>query len=155
MDYSVQEDIIERIFEKIKRLILPSEDNNYKSRFLQSNLLLYCVVLLLTLKIVVTLISINLPQNIFFADITKLVLQNSVNQTRQSSGLKPLIENQKLNQAAQLKAQNMVANNYFAHTSPTGVSPWFWFLKVGYNYKYAGENLAIGILIIQKSEQLF
>ena len=59
-------------------------------------------------------------------------------------GLQPLTENQKLDEAAQLKAQNMVQDNYFNHTSPTGVTPWFWFLQAGYKYKYAGENLAIG-----------
>jgi len=144
MDYSAKEDIIEFIFEKINNLIVPSENNNYKSRFLQSNLLLYCVVLLLFLKIGATLISINLPQNIFFADITKSALENFVNQTRQSIGLPTLTENQKLDQAAKLKAENMVQDQYFNHISPSGVSPWFWFLKAGYNYKYAGENLAVG-----------
>lgn len=144
MDYSLREDIIERIFEKIKHLILPSENNNYKSRFLQSNALLYCVVLLLTLKIVAISISINFPQNIFFADITKSTLENFVNQTRQSLRLQPLSENKKLEQAAQLKAENMIQNQYFSHTSPSGVTPWFWFLKAGYSYRYAGENLAIG-----------
>ena len=144
MDYFVKEDIIEHVFERIKRLILPSESNDYKSRFLQSNILLYFVVLLLALKIVATLISINFPQNIFFADVTKSALENFTNQTRQSDGLKTLTENQKLDQAAELKAENMVQDKYFDHTSPTGVTPWFWFLKAGYNYKYAGENLAIG-----------
>jgi len=111
---------------------------------LQSNILLYCVVLLLALKIITISIPINFPQNIFFADITKSALENFTNQARQSNGLKPLVENQKLEQAAQLKAENMVQNQYFDHTSPSGITPWFWFLKAGYNYKYAGENLAIG-----------
>jgi len=144
MDYSAKEGIIEHIFEKAKQFILPSEDNNYKSRFLQSNGLFYCVVLLLALKITTALIPINIPHNIFFADITKSALENFVNQTRQSLGLKPLSENAKLNQAAQLKAENMVQDQYFNHTSPSGVSPWFWFSQAGYKYKYAGENLAIG-----------
>ena len=113
-------------------------------KIMQSNVLLYCVVLLLTLKIVAVIVPINFPQNIFFADITKSALENFANQTRQSMGLPALVENQKLNQAAQLKAENMVANNYFDHTSPSGITPWFWFLKAGYNYKFAGENLAIG-----------
>jgi len=64
-----------------------------------------------------------------------------------------LAESAKLNQAAQLKAENMVANNYFNHTSPSGISPWYWFTKVGYNYKYAGENLAIGFFDSQEVYQ--
>jgi hypothetical protein len=144
MDYSTKEDIIEYIFDKVKFFIFSSIANYYRSRFLKSNALLFCVVLLLVLKIVIVVVPINFPQNIFFASITKTALKNFANQTRQSSGLQPLLENQKLNQAAELKAANMVKNNYFEHTSPTGISPWYWFLQAGYNYKYAGENLAIG-----------
>lgn len=66
-----------------------------------------------------------------------------VNEERAKEGLRELEENQKLNQAAFLKAQDMIGNNYFAHNSPTGVSPWDWFDQVNYQYKYAGENLAM------------
>jgi len=126
--------------------------SNILTRVLKSNILLYCVVLVLALKIFTILIPINLPYNIFFADITKSSLEIFVNQTRQSLGLQTLSENEKLNQAARLKAENMVQNNYFNHTSPTGVSPWFWFKQVGYNYKYAGENLAVGFY---ESEEVY
>lgn len=125
---------------------------NFISRFLQSNVLLYCVVLLLVLKVGTIFISINLPQNIFFADVTETTLENFANQTRQAIGLAPLVENQKLNQAAEAKAENMVQNQYFSHTSPTGITPWFWFLQAGYKYKYAGENLAIGFY---ESEEVY
>ena len=144
MDYTLNGVKIEQALVKVKDSILPSEKNNYKSKFLQSNLLLYFVVLLLVLKIGAALVTINLPQNTFFADITKSSLESFVNQTRQSVGLQPLTPNSKLEQAAQEKAQDMLQNQYFDHTSPSGVSPWFWFSKSGYSYKYAGENLAIG-----------
>jgi len=136
MDYSLEEDSIKQ----------------FSERFLQSNTLLTCVFLLLVIKTFTIFFSINLPQNIFFADITKINLENSVNKTRQSLGLKPLAGNDKLNKAAMAKAQNMVQNQYFSHTSPTGVSPWFWFLQAGYNYKYAGENLAVGFY---ESEEVY
>ncbi|TSC94063.1 MAG: spore coat assembly protein SafA/uncharacterized protein, YkwD family [Parcubacteria group bacterium Licking1014_1] len=113
-------------------------------KFLQSRFLLYCVVCLLVLKIIAIGFSINLPPNIFFADITKTILNNLINQNREAVGLQSLMENKKLNQAAELKAKDMVEKGYFSHQSPEGISPWFWFEKVGYNYKYAGENLAIG-----------
>ena len=113
-------------------------------KFLLSNILLYCAVLLLVLKIALIGVSLNIPFNIFFADITKITLENLANQTRQSLGLGVLIRSQKLDEAAKLKAEDMVKNGYFEHTSPTGVSPWFWFSKTRYDYEYAGENLAIG-----------
>jgi len=121
-------------------------------KIIKSKALFYCAVLVLALKIGLILVSVNFPYNIFFADITKSSLENFANQTRQSAGLPVLVENQKLNQAAQMKAENMVSNNYFAHTSPTGLTPWFWFLQAKYNYKYAGENLAIGFY---ESEEVY
>src|SRR6185436_7850636 len=51
-----------------------------------------------------------------------------------------------LNKAAMAKAQDMVKNGYFAHESPQGISPWYWFKQAGYVYKYAGENLAVGFV---------
>lgn len=66
-----------------------------------------------------------------------------VNQSRLEAGLSILTENQRLTQAAQDKANDMIANDYFAHTSPQGVTPWFWLKKEGYMPKSAGENLAI------------
>ncbi len=65
------------------------------------------------------------------------------NETRMSTGLRALTPNSVLAQAAEYKARDMIEHNYFAHTSPTGVEPWYWFQKAGYQYKAAGENLAI------------
>jgi len=114
------------------------------NNFLKSRVLLGFVIFVFVLKVSTSLVFVNFPNNIFFADITKSTLVNLLNQARQSSGLNSLTENQKLDQAAQLKAEDMVNNGYFSHTSPAGTTPWHWFSQAGYNYKYAGENLAIG-----------
>lgn len=111
---------------------------------LESNIFLYCVVLLLILKIFSVGLISNVPFNIYFADITKSTLERLANQTRTSLGLAPLKPSTTLDKAAELKAEDMVKNQYFAHTSPQGATPWVWFKNAGYNYKYAGENLAIG-----------
>jgi hypothetical protein len=37
----------------------------------------------------------------------------------------------------------MAKEGYFAHDSPSGVTPWEWFDEVEYTYETAGENLAI------------
>lgn len=52
--------------------------------------------------------------------------------------------NPALNLAAQAKARDMVSRDYFAHVSPDGTKPWSWLRSAGYNYTYAGENLAEG-----------
>jgi hypothetical protein len=57
--------------------------------------------------------------------------------------LPPLQVSPLLAKVAQEKVNDMVVKNYFAHTSPAGLSPWYWFENVGYNFTYAGENLAV------------
>jgi hypothetical protein len=68
------------------------------------------------------------------------------NESRAQSGLSELKENKKLDLAALDKAQDMLKNGYFAHFSPNNKSPWDFIIVSGYNYNYAGENLAIGYI---------
>lgn len=77
------------------------------------------------------------------SDITADNIIQLVNKERLSQGLTVLSENTVLDAAARDKAQDMIKNDYFAHTSPDGKSSWYWFEKNGYDYKFAGENLAI------------
>jgi len=65
------------------------------------------------------------------------------NAARSKAGLATLQENATLAQAAKNKANDMIKNDYFAHTSPKGVEPWHWMKEAGYRYSAAGENLAI------------
>lgn len=66
-----------------------------------------------------------------------------VNRSRIENNLSVLTNNTELAAAAKAKAEDMIKNDYFAHTSPKGVEPWAWMKQAGYDYKYAGENLAI------------
>lgn len=50
----------------------------------------------------------------------------------------------KLNRSACMKLDDLVANQYFGHYSPTGVSFSHWVKLSGYDYKTTGENLARG-----------
>jgi len=65
-----------------------------------------------------------------------------VNQERAAAGLPALKVNLELVKVARLKAQDMVANNYFSHTSPTYGSPFAMMKQFGITYRTAGENLA-------------
>lgn len=64
------------------------------------------------------------------------------NKKRLENNLPPLAQNPLLFQAAQAKAANMFAEDYWAHFAPSGKSPWFFISASGYKYLYAGENLA-------------
>lgn len=69
-------------------------------------------------------------------------LLTDTNAERAKRGLTPLALDDSLSQAAYLKAQDMFKQQYWAHTAPSGTTPWDWFKVVGYDYSYAGENLA-------------
>ena len=71
------------------------------------------------------------------------VVVELTNEERLTNNASPLVRNAVLDKAAQLKAEHMAKNPYFAHYSPDGVSPWYWFDQAGYVYAHAGENLAI------------
>lgn len=147
MDYSLKgEELFKKITFHIKLLFIPLGSNNFRPKFLRSDFLFYGVICLLIVKIISIVVFINFPKNIFFADITRTALISFINQERSSLGVLPLTENQKLNEAALLKAKDILEKDYFSHKSPNGTTPWYWFLKTGYNYQYAGENLAIGFL---------
>ena len=64
------------------------------------------------------------------------------NQKREQNGLSDLSYNSQLAAAAVAKAQNMFSENYWAHNSPSGRTPWSFITAAGYRYVFAGENLA-------------
>lgn len=74
------------------------------------------------------------------------------NNDRKSAGLAELTVNKKLSDAAYAKALDMIKNNYFAHVSPSGKTPWVWMEAENYNYIYAGENLAINFKTPEATE---
>jgi len=144
--------MFKKIISTLKLVFIPSERNNYRPKFLDSNFLFYCVLALFLLKIISFSLFFYLPKTAFFADISKALLVELTNKERESTGLSPLKENFKLDNAAFLKAQDMLNFDYFSHQSPQGITPWHWFLEAGYNYQIAGENLGIGFL---DSEEIY
>lgn len=68
----------------------------------------------------------------------------STNQERSSNGLPELSLNKQLTSAAQAKANDMAARDYWSHTTPEGSEPWEFIQDTGYSYQKAGENLAYG-----------
>ncbi len=82
----------------------------------------------------------------YATDITVKKLFFLTNAKREKYGLKPLNYSKKLEEAAFLKAEDMFKKNYWSHYSPDGTPPWHFILKVGYDYEYAGENLAKNFL---------
>jgi len=137
---------MKKFVHKAKILFIPCEKNHFKPRFLTSDALVYYVIALLILKLVSIVVISGFPKTNFFADLSQTSLFQLTNQERVASGLVTLKENPILNQAAHAKAQDMINNDYFAHQSPIGITPWYWFKQAGYSYQLAGENLAVGFV---------
>lgn len=76
------------------------------------------------------------------ASITPPTLLKGVNDERSKLGKASLELNADLSAAARAKGKDMFTNQYWAHTSPDGVTPWKWVDDQDYVYAYAGENLA-------------
>lgn len=65
-----------------------------------------------------------------------------INEYRTQNGLKELKPFSELQDVAKLKAEDLVNNKYFSHTSPVLGTPFKMLKDNGVNYKIAGENLA-------------
>lgn len=129
----------------ILQYFLPHEDNNYRAKLLHHKSLLFVLIVIFCVSFLVPALRFNFPSVLGLStDISSQQLLLLVNQKREANGLPPLILNEKLSLAAVNKAKDMFAKNYWAHDSPDGETPWVFIKRSGYNYVYAGENLARG-----------
>jgi cysteine-rich secretory family protein len=131
---------------KLAHLFIPQRSNNHRSQILhpESLLILVAVVigffsLLQTVRFFPSLHNSVLG---FSSSITAIQVIEQTNQERAKLGLKPLVINQQLSAAALAKAQDMLNDQYWAHTSPEGRQPWDFMKAANYSYRVAGENLA-------------
>jgi hypothetical protein len=94
--------------------------------------------------IILATIIFNLGNFGFAQAASVSTLVDLANSSRKEEGLTSLIINDKLTEAAKNKASDMFSNQYFAHISPDGKTPWDFIRSANYDYAYAGENLSIG-----------
>ncbi len=66
------------------------------------------------------------------------------NEERQKQGLPALEIDEELSKVAKQKSEDMAANGYFSHNSPTHGSPFDMIQQAGIDYRTAGENIAKG-----------
>lgn len=134
------------VFEPLKNFFITCPENKFRPKFLFSSFLFWLSLVILALHVLPIFFFTFFQNDPLFGDITRTSIVALTNQERSSLKLGELQINPALEEAAKLKAKDMFANGYFAHESPKGISPWHWFGVAGYNYEYAGENLAIGFL---------
>jgi len=137
--------------EKLKNFIhhffIPHEDNNYRAKSLHTDFLTFYLIIAFAMSVIFNRAGLNVLG--FATDISVDKLYQLTNEQRQKNNLNSLVLNDELSAAAQKKAQDMFAKNYWSHYSPTGSTPWDFILNSGYRYEYAGENLAKNFLFSQ------
>ena len=122
---------------------IPQEKNNYRAQILKNGFLLLLVGFYLLNQSVIKFIGTVKPGVLgYSSEITAQKVFTQTNIQRQNNGLPALKFNSILSESATNKAKDMFSQNYWAHTSPSGTTPWDFFKEVGYNYSVAGENLA-------------
>jgi hypothetical protein len=126
-----------------KKYLAPGKHNDYNPHILREASTIAVFTLVLTLFFVAVSAKLIFSNTDLTALILPRVLVDYANEDRAGENYKQLAINPTLERAAQMKADDMAAKGYFAHTSPDGHSPWYWFGQAGYDFSYAGENLAV------------
>ncbi|MDO8573401.1 MAG: CAP domain-containing protein [Candidatus Daviesbacteria bacterium] len=122
---------------------LPHKDTHKKAHLLSWEGLIVYILFFILLQVGFSVISYTKPGILGISgNIDQKILIELTNKERQKMGLSAVSENAALDKAASLKAQNMFAENYWAHFAPSGKTPWDFILGSGYKFTFAGENLA-------------
>lgn len=75
---------------------------------------------------------------------TAAAVQALTNAERAAAGLPPLAPDPRLTVAAQRHSEDMVARDFYAHTTPEGGEPWDRARAAGSRHRGIGENIACG-----------
>ena len=136
-----------QIHHRVKRVakstVVPHAHNDYRPHLIRWPSLLLLIF---------AIIAFQLCYNFFktgsvLGQSTEIIagqLLEATNQERRAYGESPLRVSTQLSNAAAMKADDMFAQQYWAHVAPDGTTPWQWFDRIGYDYSSAGENLAKG-----------
>ena len=125
----------------IKSFFVPTKKNKYKPYLLSKVAIIAYSFVLIFVNSFGGLIGLSQAQA---SSITPGNIINLTNQERVSYGLNTLSTNAQLSAAALAKANDMFEKQYWDHFGPNGESPWQFIRAAGYDYVYAGENLAKG-----------
>jgi Cysteine-rich secretory protein family len=127
----------------MKKYLIPNVENDYKPHLFRKG------GIALVLALAMAVFAMGIFQNTvffktdFLSSVLPGVLVDFANQDRAQNQLSSLTVNPVLQEIAQNKANDMATKGYFSHDSPSGKIWWSWFSDAGYQYAYAGENLAV------------
>lgn len=129
----------------LRHIFIPHESNGHRPKMLHHQTIAVFIIVLLGLLYVLPPLQKEYPSVLGISyDISVEDLVRLTNEKRIEAGLKPLVLNPELSLAAQAKASYMFEKDFWAHVAPDGTTPWYFIKNAGYEYQYAGENLARG-----------
>jgi len=132
---------------RLKNHFIPHEGNDYKPHFVrEKNIISLALIAIAIFGLAFSTKTFLTRHPDLLSAVITSVLVDLTNTNRLSQNISPLTFNDTLAYSAQLKANDMAEKSYFAHTSPEGKSPWYWFTEGGYKFIYAGENLAVNFI---------
>lgn len=139
----------------IKKYFIPHAANNYHPHILHGKRFFWYTALAAAIKVMVVVFVLLLPEEAFLMPEILAVQQDKVialtNEFRKKSGLPELKENIRLFSSSGAKAEDMAREQYFSHQSPKGKTLSFFLDQAGYQYRVAGENLAVGYFDAQET----
>lgn len=123
---------------------VPNECNDFKPKVLRPRSLTIILIAMIALKVFVSgyLFLVYPNEARMSSEMADEILQLT-NKSRAEEGLAVLKTNIILNKAAEEKANDMAAKDYFAHYGPDGKKPWDWIDRGQYAYLLIGENLGM------------
>lgn len=132
------------LWQRLYGHFVPLEANQFRPASLSRDFLVAVVAVTCVVEGFL-LSSLLMQSNVgdFAAAVLKSAVVNLTNAERATLGLRTLESDPYLTVAAQAKAEDMAARGYFSHEGPDGKEPWQWIKEAGYDYAYAGENLAV------------
>jgi uncharacterized protein YkwD len=133
---------------KLINLFIPNKCNNYRPEALHPKRLVFHAVTAIAIKLILVSFLLSFPiqawlsPNILYEQSQRIV--TLTNNLRASLNINLLKSSPVLQEAALAKAQDMLLQQYFAHLGPDNKSLKNWLAEKNYNFKFAGENLALG-----------
>lgn len=129
---------------RLRDFCVPSKSNAYRPEALERKWLIFFLALILFAEgFLVTSLLVRPGAGDFLALVLGSEIISLTNAERAQADQGVLAENPLLQAAAQAKAEDMAHRSYFSHTGPDGKLPWAWVAEAGYDYHFAGENLAV------------
>lgn len=134
---------LHRVKRGVKHTVVPHKGNDYHPHLIRR----WGIVAVLLIVALLQIIPHHAGHQSVLGkgtDVTSQRLLDDTNLERSKADIAPLTINTQLSAAATSKARDMFKEQYWAHVSPNGTTPWYWFKDANYQYASAGENLAKG-----------